>query len=197
MARAGEIRLRLPSGVRHSAHTDHAETFRDGKGRRSRRVAQPPSRPSSAAITSPSCARNTAWSWTTARRRRWQPSPRRAWRQNEPAGGRAAGSSSRSRRCVGWLWRVVLAAAIAMLLSARRFRPRGAPRLSQRPGRGAERIQRAVQDADAGQCAACPDGAVLGPDRDGDADRLASDRRRDGADLAHAHARPARRAERC
>ena len=78
----------------------------------------------------------------------------------------------------------------------RRLRPRGAPRLSQRPGRGAERVQRAVQDADAGQCApgsVCP---FLRQDRDDDADRLASDRRCDGSDLAHADGRAARRTER-
>ena len=64
------------------------------------------------------------------------------------------------------------------------------PAFLKHPGRGAERVQRAVQDPYAGQCATGAVGIVFRQDRDGDADRLASDRRRHGADLADAHLEP-------
>ena len=70
MARPGEIRLRLPSGLVTQRTPTAPKPFESGQGCCSCRVAQRQDRPSSAATTWPNCARNMGWNWTTARKRR-------------------------------------------------------------------------------------------------------------------------------
>ena len=92
---------------------------------------------------------------------------------------------------------LVLAAAIVMLVpqsaSAHEVRPAYLSVQEEAPNEFSVLFKTPMQ----GDARLALSALVLRQDRDGDAGRLASDRRCDGADLAHAHAGAAGRPEQC